>query len=255
MKRSRNQFDPASSRPFRLSRSKIDLWLECPRCFYLDRRLHVQRPALPGFSLNNAVDQLLKREFDSHRAKQRAHEVMKKYGVEAVPFEHAELEAWRDSLRRGVTYTDPQTNLTITGGLDDVWVRRQGGESRKASPRDELIVVDYKATSTRREISLEDKYKQGYKRQMEVYQWLLRRNGFTVAPVGYFLFANASADKEAFDGKLEFEMTLIPYTGDDSWVEGTVRNIHACLMSEDIPERSETCEYCAYREAARAVGV
>lgn len=90
---------------------------------------------------------------------------------------------------------------------------------------------------------------------MEVYQWLLRRNGFKVARVGYFLFANASADKEAFDGKLEFEMTLIPHEGDDSWVEGTVRDIHACLISDDIPQRSEACEYCTYREAARAAGV
>lgn len=237
-------FDPNSKRPFRISRSKIDLWLECPRCFYLDRRLGVKRPSLPGWSLNNAVDELLKREFDTHRAKQRAHALMKKYGVDAVPFEHAQLEAWRDSLRRGVEYTDPETNLMITGGLDDVWVRKG-----------ELIVVDYKATSTRREISLEDQYKQGYKRQMEVYQWLLRRNGFKVARVGYFLFANASADKEAFDGKLEFEMTLIPHEGDDSWVEGTVRDIHACLISDDIPQRSEACEYCTYREAARAAGV
>lgn len=237
-------FDLHSKRPFRISRSKIDLWLECPRCFYLDRRLGVKRPSLPGWSLNNAVDELLKREFDTHRAKQRAHALMKKYGVDAVPFEHAQLEAWRDSLRRGVEYTHPETNLMITGGLDDVWVRKG-----------ELIVVDYKATSTRREISLEDQYKQGYKRQMEVYQWLLRRNGFKVARVGYFLFANASADKEAFDGKLEFEMTLIPHEGDDSWVEGTVRDIHACLISDDIPQRSEACEYCTYREAARAAGV
>lgn len=245
MKRFRNLFDPKSNKPFRLSRSKIDLYLECPRCFYLDRRLGVQRPSMPGFSLNNAVDQLLKREFDSHRARRQAHALMKTYGVDAVPFDHVELEAWRDSLRRGLAYTDPATNLTITGGLDDVWV----------NARQELIVVDYKATSTQKEISLEDKWKQGYKRQMEVYQWLLKKNGFKVAPTGYFLFANASVDREAFDGKLEFALSLVPYAGDDSWVDGVVHDIHACLISDDIPERSETCEYCAYRAEAKAAGV
>ncbi len=39
--RTRNLYDPASKEPFRLSRSKIDLFLECARCFYLDRRLGV----------------------------------------------------------------------------------------------------------------------------------------------------------------------------------------------------------------------
>ena len=57
-------YDPKDTKPFRLSRSRLDVFLNCPRCFYLDRRLGIDR--LPGFpfALNNAVDKLLKLEFD-----------------------------------------------------------------------------------------------------------------------------------------------------------------------------------------------
>jgi hypothetical protein len=57
-------FDPGSDKPFPLSRSKVELYLNCPRCFYLDRRLGIGRPSGPPFNLNSAVDALLKREFD-----------------------------------------------------------------------------------------------------------------------------------------------------------------------------------------------
>ncbi|MDO8571096.1 MAG: hypothetical protein Q7R79_00265, partial [bacterium] len=79
--RTRNLYDPNGVEPFKISRSKIDLFLSCPRCFYLDRRLGVGRPPGFPFSLNSAVDALLKKEFDFHRANQSAHPLMKRYGV------------------------------------------------------------------------------------------------------------------------------------------------------------------------------
>ncbi|MDZ4229922.1 MAG: hypothetical protein U1C53_02170, partial [Candidatus Veblenbacteria bacterium] len=88
------------------------------------------------------------------------------------------------------------------------------------------------------------------KRQMEIYQWLLRERGFTVSDTGYFVYANASRDKKAFDGRLEFEVTLISYIGDTKWIEPTLREIKACLENGEIPAKSVDCDYCNYREAA-----
>ena len=72
---------------WRLSRSKIELFNECPRCFYLDNKLGTARPRGPAFTINIAVDTLLKKEFDLHRADGSAHSLMKHYGVDAVPFD------------------------------------------------------------------------------------------------------------------------------------------------------------------------
>jgi hypothetical protein len=225
---------------WRLSRSKIDLFIQCQRCFYLDNKLGTARPPGFPFNLNSAVDALLKKEFDIHRAKGSVHPIMDAYGVDAVPFSHPELEIWRENFK-GIEFSHPATGFLVSGAVDDVWI----------SPRGELIVVDYKSTSKDQKIeALEEDWHDGYKRQMEVYQWLLQQRGFTVSNTGYFVYANASKDKAAFDAKLEFDLTLIPYTGDSSWVEGTLFDIKARLDSELIPPAAPDCDYCLYREAA-----
>ena len=225
---------------WRLSRSKIALYLDCPRCFYIDNKLGVARPPGFPFNLNSAVDALLKKEFDIHRADASAHPLMKQYGVEAVPFVHNDIDVWRDNFK-GVQCQHAPTGFTISGAVDDVWVNKKG----------ELIVVDYKATSKDEKIEALDKdWHVGYKRQIEIYQWLLRQNGFKVSNTGYFVYANASKDKKAFDAILEFEVTLVPYTGNADWVEKTLRDIKKCLNDKDVPDKTPDCDYCNYREAA-----
>jgi hypothetical protein len=198
------------------------------------------RPPGYPFALNSAVDALLKKEFDIHRANGSAHPLMEQYGVDAVPFAHPGLSIWRENFK-GVEYRHEPTGFTVSGAVDDVWV----------NPKGELSVVDYKSTSKDGTIeALDQDWHDGYKRQMEVYQWLLRQNGFTVSDTGYFVYANASKDAKAFDGKLEFEVTLISYTGSADWVEPTLSEIKLCLDSEEIPPANDECDYCRYRETA-----
>lgn len=237
--RTRNLYDPGSKAPFRISRSKIDLFLECPRCFYLDRRLGIGRPPGYPFSLNSAVDTLLKKEFDTHRANGTTHPLMKKYGIDAIPLASEKMDEWRDSLRRGVTYLHPKTNLLITGGVDDIWV----------NPKGELIIVDYKATAKAEEVNLDAEWQDGYKRQVEVYQWLFRKNGFKVSDTAYFVYANGDTDKKAFDAKLEFRISVIPYIGSDAWVDKAILNAHKILTGTRVPRRAKACDYCSYAKA------
>lgn len=238
-KRTKNLFDPLSKEPFKLSRSKIDLFLNCPRCFYLDRRLGVAQPPGFPFTLNSAVDALLKKEFDIHRAAKSAHPLMKHYKINAIPFAHEKMNDWRENFV-GVQHLHGPTNFIVTGAVDDIW----------QSPKGELMVVDYKSTSKDTEISLDADWQIGYKRQMEVYQWLLRQNKFKVSDTGYFVYANGQKDRKAFDGKLEFEVVILSYKGDDSWVEKALAEARACLMSEALPKPAADCDYCSYREAA-----
>ncbi len=238
-------FDPRSREPFKVSRSKIDLFTECPRCAYLDMRLGVRRPSMPAFTLNNAVDELLKREFDIHRVRGSKHPLVERYGLDAVPLVDERMSEWRDALRRGISFLHVPTNLLIRGGVDDVWV----------NPAGEFIIVDYKATSKKIGPSTVEDLYDSYKRQMEIYQWLFRKNNFPVSPTGYFVYVNGKSDAAAFDGKLEFDVELIPYTGSDAWVEPAIFDLKKMLMSDDIPNMGTAfgggpCEYCTYRENA-----
>lgn len=224
---------------WKLSRSRLELFGQCPRCFWLDSVKGIGRPKTPPFNLNIAVDALLKKEFDVHRADGSRHPLLERYGLDLVPYAHKELDAWRENFV-GIQYREPNTGLLVTGAIDDVWVNRAG----------ELVIVDYKATSKDGRIdSLSDSsWGEQYKRQTEVYQWLFRKKGFKVSDTGYFVYVNGRKDREAFDARLEFDVTLIPHVGDDSWVEGAIVAAKACLESPVPPAPGKGCEYCGYAE-------
>jgi len=220
---------------WKLSRSKIDLFVECPRCFYLDNKLGIRRPSMPAFNLNNAVDVLLKKEFDIYRNSKEAHPLMVKYGIDAIPYQHIDLDKWRENFV-GFQYKHEPTNFLVSGAIDDVWTNSKG----------ELYIVDYKSTSKDEEITLDGKWKKGYKRQMDIYQWLFRQAGFNVSEKGYFVYANGRRSRDKFDNRLEFEVTILDYDGDTEWVEPTILKIKEVLDSDEIPESGRDCEYCPY---------
>ncbi len=225
---------------WRLSRSKIDFFIECPRCFYLDNKLGTKRPSFPSFNLNIAVDELFKKEFDIHRAHGTPHPIMSKYGIDAKPFQHTRMDEWRDAFS-GVEYKEPETGLVVSGAVDDLWVTPQGS----------LIIVDYKSTSKAGSITeLSDSpWDQQYKRQLGVYRWLLENNGFKVEIVGYLVYANASKELDTFDDKLIFETTLVSVPTEIDWILPTLKKIKFTLESDAIPKSGADCEFCPYREA------
>lgn len=241
--RERSQpYKPGQKTQFKVSRSKIELYMQCQRCFWLDVRLKITRPSSPPFNINKAIDELFKKEFDVYRSQAKPHPIMLDNQIKAVPYQHDDLDKWRHNFT-GVSVLHKPTNLQVFGAIDDVWVNDAG----------ELIVVDYKATAKDKEVSLDSDWQISYKRQMETYQWLLRQNGFAVSDVGYFVYTNGRMDLDGFNDRLEFTTKLIAYTGDDSWLEQTLMDMKAC-MEGDMPAVGDSimggqCEYCAYARA------
>lgn len=216
--------------------------MQCPRCFWLDVRLKIKRPDGPPFNINKAIDELFKKEFDSYRLKGQPHPLMVEYKVKAVPFTHEKLDDWRENFV-GVQALHEPTNLMVFGAVDDIWVNDAG----------ELIVVDYKATAKDKDVSIDSQWQISYKRQMEVYQWLLRQNGFAVQPTGYFVYTNGRMDLDGFYDRVEFRTKIIPYTGDDGWIDATLAKMKKC-MEGSMPATGRSamggeCEFCAYARA------
>lgn len=217
------------------------MFISCPRCFYLDRRLGIDRPPIYPMTLNITIDGLLKKEFDYYRSVGKRHPIMEKFGLNAIPFSHPNLNKWRDSLRHGIQYYHKKTNLIITGGVDDVWLSRDG----------ELIIVDYKVVSNPDMAAYDPEWKKQCERQLEIYQWLFRKNGFRVKDVGYFLLCVCKKNKKIFNNILEFEMKIVPHKGDDSWIEQSIIEAHLCLNSTKIPSKGHKCDLCLYWEEVR----
>ena len=173
-----------SDKKFRLSRGAIEEYLKCKRCFYLYRKMGLKSaPSIP-FVLNMAVDNLFKNEFDIYRRQQSPHPLMKMYGIDAVPYQHHELDAWRENFK-GISVEFLGTDIEVFGAVDDIWVNTDGN----------LIVVDYKATAKSEDNmfspinSWDNVWNKGvsYKRQLEIYQWLLFKRGFQVSKDCYLV--------------------------------------------------------------------
>ncbi len=92
-------YKPGQTEVFKVSRSKIELFMQCPRCFWLDVRLKIKRPSSPPFNINKAIDELFKKEFDTYRISGEPHPLMSDNGVKAIPFDSAFLLICRIILK------------------------------------------------------------------------------------------------------------------------------------------------------------
>jgi len=235
-------YKPGQVAPFKISRSKIELFMQCPRCFWLDVRLKITRPNTPPFNINKAIDELFKKEFDTYRKAKKPHPLMVEFGVDAIPYEHDKMGEWRENFV-GVVAVHKPTNLHIFGAVDDLWV----------DPGGNVIVVDYKATAKAKEVDISSDWQIAYKRQMEVYQWLLRQNGLTVNDTGYFVYTNGRMDLDGFNDRIEFRTKVIPYIGSAAWVEPTIEKMKACMDGEmpavGTAAMGGDCDYCMYAKS------
>jgi hypothetical protein len=234
-------YQKGTNEVFKISRSKFSNFLDCSRCFYLERVKGLKDPSMPGWALNSAVDELLKKEFDHYRNIQKPHPLVVKNKLNFIPFQHEKINYWRDALRGGIAFTDTDTNLEIHGGVDDIWFNPDN---------DELVVVDYKAQSKNETVEtepyLESQYHQNYKVQMDIYVYILRQMKFKVSNTAYFLVCNGLKTPDKFDATLHFDLTLVPYKTNDSWIKNKIIEMKKVLNSKEVPEINKFCEKCMY---------
>ena len=145
----------------KISRFAVELFINCKRCFVLSYKYKIKLRTLP-FTLNSAVDNLCKNEFDFYRKHQKPHPIFKEYKIDAVPFKHKDMDRWRNN-RIGISYENKEEGYHFYGAVDDVWVKPDG----------ELIISDVKSTS-KNNFDWEEtwnrwEYPKAYKRQLEKY--------------------------------------------------------------------------------------
>ena len=255
MPRHRGKYDPQNNEPYELSRSRVENFIKCPACFYMQQVEYISFPSIPGFLLNEATDILLKRYFDQYRLAQKAPPFLADRGMcHLIPFQHENFELWTQSLHYGATgrmhTVVEEYNLKIGGGLDDVWINTETGK---------LHIVDYKSTSQTKPdqtINLDGPYKAAYKRQMDLYVWVLSRMGFDVSEIGIFLYVDGDrfSQTDFIQGDaacMEFKCSIIEYKADLSWIDETLKKIRKLLDSDTRPLHQSGCEYGDFLDAAK----
>ena len=227
-----------------LSRTAWDSFIRCKRCFYMERKLKIRPIGMPGYPINSRVDALLKEEFDIYREKQEPHPIFKKYNLNFVPFEidKEKLNDFRNN-RKGVRAKSVKTNYTIFGAIDDLWHNKDN---------DEVVVVDYKATSNKYGVDYVNSkmgYHKAYLRQLDFYAYLLKLNKFKVFKTGYWFVCNAQyKDQKIFSGNLNFKIDLLSYDVKTDYIEDTLVELEKCYNSNKIPQPSAVCDTCRWQK-------
>jgi hypothetical protein len=158
-----------------------------------------------------------------------------------IPFQHDNIDQWRDSLHHGLKARFKDTNIILKGGIDDVWINTN---------TDELIVADYKSQQSNYGVSqstyFNSPYKDGYKKQLDFYAYLLKEMGFKVSNDSYLYICNAINENKGFNGKMIFDEVLIHYKVDTSYLDNQIQNMIDVLNNTKPPQSNESCENCAY---------
>jgi CRISPR/Cas system-associated exonuclease Cas4 (RecB family) len=222
-----------------ISRSMIDLYCECPRCFFLNFVEGIKRPPGYPFTLNAAVDKLTKMEFDHYRNLQISHPKCSSEGLSVIPLEHPLMGSWRNNFR-GVRTV--KRGRIISGVVDDIWENTESGNWH---------VVDYKATAKKDPVTELDPnapHHDAYKRQLEVYSWLLAENGLPVDKTAYLYYSTGNNTLPNFNDNLQFETHIIAVSLDWNWVDPTLNAMIDLIDEVDPPAASKDCNYCNYFE-------
>ena len=217
----------ANQKPIQLSPNSLNLFLECPRCFWLDKKEGIRRPQPYPYALNMAVDVLLKQEFDEYRAKNELHPLLVDNNIPAKLFSNQELlNQWRSNFS-GIRYYDVELDATIFGAVDDIL---EFGDKK-------LAPLDYKSTGS----AIAHVYDR-FQLQMDIYTFLLEKNGFSTPRKGYLAFYIVDK-KEGFGDRLPFRKELHEIETDPSDVAGLFKEAVAVLRRISPPPHSQDCQY------------
>ncbi len=216
-----------NNKPIQLSPNSLNLYLECPHCFWLEKRRGIRRPPPYPYALNTAVDTLLKQEFDSYRKEGKPHPLIAANNIQAKLFPNQDLlNQWRSNFS-GIRFYDSELDATLFGAVDDI-LEFEGGK---------LAPMDYKSTGS----TVATVYDR-FQTQMDIYTYLLEKNGFSTPKKGYLAFY--IVDKgNGFGDRLPFRKELHEIETNPSEVPELFKEAVILLRGETPPPHSPDCKY------------
>lgn len=216
-----------NDKPFQLSPTSLNLFLECPLCFWLEKNKKIRRPPPYPYALNTAVDILLKKEFDGYRAKGELHPLIQENNIQAKLFsDQNKLNQWRSNFE-GIRYYDPKLKATLFGAVDDVL----------EFPDGKLAPLDYKSTGSAVPIVYDR-----FQLQMDVYSYLLEKNGFLTPKKSYLAFYIVDK-KNGFGDRLPFKKELHEIETDTSYVQKLFEEAVTLLRKDTPPSHRQDCKF------------
>lgn len=213
----------------KLSPSTLNVFLECPKCFWLEQVEGIHRPRGVFPSLPGGMDTLIKKYFDKYRAEGKLPPEIDGKVDGALMDDIEQLNRWR-SWRTGLVYKDPETGAILSGALDDLLVNQEKGV---------FMPFDYKT----RGYDLKDDSSSYYQNQLNCYGLLLDANGLKSANFGYLCYYIPKDVKEA--GQVRFDVIVKKVDIDISEAKKVFERAVA-LINGPMPKSHSECIYCSW---------
>ncbi len=226
---------PQSSiiKTFKLSPSSLGLMDECPRCFWLHHH-GKKRPEGIFPSLPSGMDRILKEHFDKFRDKGKLPPELKenKECKELSLFNNPDImRIWRNNLK-GISFQDDKGNI-LHGAVDNILFNKKNNK---------LIVLDYKT----RGYPLKEDTAAHYQNQLNIYNYLLRKNGYETEDYAFLLFYIPKEVKET--GEVVFDTVLVKMKINIDDVEKLWKKALKLLQGPcpktHTEENKEPCPWC-----------
>ena len=214
---------------FKLSPSSMNLIEDCPRCFWLQVVKKIKRPSGAFPSLPSGVDKMLKEHFDRFRDNNELPPELKEL-KDVKLFDNKDLlKQWRNNLK-GIEFYDKENDVLLHGAVDNL-----------LSKENKLIVIDYKT----RGFALKEDTAHHYQDQLDIYNLLLRKNGYKTEDYAYLLFYLPEQVMET--GEFKFKNELVKMKVDVEHAENLYKRAVKIIKGE-MPERGKDCVFCEWRE-------
>ena len=203
----------------KLSPSTLNLFLECPRCFWMDKVKGIKRPRGIFPSLPGGMDRVIKLHFDGFRAKDSLPPELNGASFDGIKLyrDQAQLEKWR-SWRTGLEYKDADGSI-LSGAIDDLLVKD-----------DRYIPFDYKTKGSPTTEADAIKY---YQNQLDCYTLLLHENHLPSAGFAYLLYYSPKSVGPS--GAVQFELQALKIPTDAERARATFRKAVQLLKTPTSP--------------------
>jgi hypothetical protein len=211
--------------------------LECPKCFWLSIVKKIKRPDTPFPSLPGGMDKILKEHFDKFMEKNELPPELKDQECDkdgCKLFNNKEkLKIWRNNFK-GLELIDKKSGVILHGAIDNILVKGK-----------KLIVLDYKT----RGYPLKENTHEHYQAQMDLYNFLLRENGYDTEDYTYLLFYYPNHVAET--GEVIFDTKLIKIKTNVKDGEKLFKKAIKIVQMKEAPKSSKDCEFCRWGEKIR----
>jgi len=209
---------------YNLSASRLNLFQDCPRCFWLAMIKNVKRPSGPMSSIPIKMDSIIKNYFDKYRA------------IGELPPIIAGQITGRLPKNMPKTLQHEEDNGILLWGQPDDYFELEGGA---------MAPFDHKTKS-----KPPKDIHPAYRLQLDIYSYLMQMNDYKTANMAFLAFYFPD-DSELHNG-MNLHCTVVEVNTNPHHIKELI-NTAMDVLTGSIPRRGENCEYCKWVEKIHGI--